>query len=124
VIIILLNIVGTVYHLFQRLERTEKKHQLKWIEYFSLERNVTKLFTVKPNNLDVFAGIRVLMIFYVIYAHVYLVYLQAFRNMAVFFTIFEQKMLIVVNSGFYAVDTFFFMGGFFSAYVLSKKLAK
>lgn len=47
--IIILNIIGTIYHFFQKVT-DQKNRTLQWIEYFSLERNITKLFTVKQDT--------------------------------------------------------------------------
>jgi len=32
-------------------------------------------------------------------------------------------MVVIIDGAFYAVDVFFFLGGFFSGFVLTKKLA-
>ena len=66
--IILLNIAGTIL----TIKNKETKNLLK---HFSLKVNITKLFTTKEDNFDkasnlnVFFGLRALMMFCVIYGH-------------------------------------------------------
>ena len=69
-VIIILNIAGTIFVLMQKGKETNNP-----LKYFSLLTNIRKLFTTKKDgfdkasNLNVFSGVRALMMFCVIYGH-------------------------------------------------------
>ncbi len=100
------------------------------MRYFSLTENITKFLTVKPDkhdkagNLKVFFGIRVLMIFWVCFGHTIMMLPNVATNLMQIAWFFKSKTLLFTEIAVYAVDIFFFMGGFFSGFVLVKKLEK
>ena len=76
-------------------------------------------------NLLVFNGIRTLMIFWVIYGHVALLVITfGFTNLIESEFIMGQKEIVVIIAGFYTVDVFFFLGGFFAAFGLIGRFKK
>ena len=107
----------------------DRKNKLALFFYaWSPTANIEKLFTVKPNadqTLSTLNGVRVLSICWVMVGHGFGFGLFApVRNITTFANIFENSLFGIVPGGFYAVDTFFFLSGFLSFYLLTVKTYK
>lgn len=99
----------------------------KILECWAIQRNIRQLFYPEINpkhdpNLLIFNGIRFLSMGWVILGHCYpsnFGYLSNYKEMSL---LLSQNFMDIVVAGFFAVDTFFFLGGFFASYVLYSKL--
>ena len=124
--IIGINIAGTVFA--RNLKGKNFKSSKNPLKFFSIERNVKRLFTVKTDtydassNLNVFSGIRVICMFGVTYGHTYAWHYEMPENKNVLPLIIKTKTMLWAENANFGVDTFFLLGGFFSAFVLLKKL--
>ena len=102
----------------------------KFLKAFNLINNLKAIFTVKnPNKLyeklRVFDGIRFLSALYVLYGHVcfYPLMLGVKNNIEIIYAS-KKWYFAIVMSGFYAVDVFFYMSGFFFIFSIQKYLNK
>ena len=107
----------------------DRKNKLALFFYaWSPSANIEKLFTVKPNadqTLTTLNGVRVLSICWVIVGHGFgFGGLAPVRNYDTFTDIFEDSLFGIIPGGFYAVDSFFFLSGFLSFYLLTVKMYK
>jgi peptidoglycan/LPS O-acetylase OafA/YrhL len=88
--------------------------------------NLNKLVTVKEGGdqrLAVLNGVRVLSIWWVIVGHGFsFVQFAPVMNMGTMGLIFNNTLFGIVPGGFYAVDSFFFLSGFLTFYLLSIKM--
>jgi peptidoglycan/LPS O-acetylase OafA/YrhL len=86
------------------------------------------LIQIKPqrdeeNNFRIFNGIRVLSISWVIYGHSYLILALGMKNVASFPILVKQTGWITLTpAAYFAVDVFFFIGGFLTGVLLVRKL--
>ena len=78
--IIIANVVGTISYRIKKSRNKEfKDSDISLIDFFSLERNTNKIFSMKPDmldkssNLNAFSGIRVIMMYYVIIGHTFFI---------------------------------------------------
>lgn len=81
----------------------------------------------EPSPLDVFDGVRVLSIFWVILGHSYFYPIMqgnSIRNTPDLLKFLKQFLFTMIPSGFLAVDTFFFMSAFLGAYIFLVKSPK
>ncbi|CAD8208487.1 unnamed protein product [Paramecium octaurelia] len=97
---------------------------------FSFIHNYQKLFKInepKGENAGfvIFNGIRSLSIFWVIYGHDQLIRgSNSFNLIDIPYKITEPGWLTLTPAAYFAVDTFFFVGGFLAAVLLLEKLTK
>ncbi|CAD8115428.1 unnamed protein product [Paramecium sonneborni] len=97
---------------------------------FSFIHNYQKLFKInepKGENAGfvIFNGIRALSIFWVIYGHDQLIRgSNSFNVIDIPYKITEPGWLTLTPAAYFAVDTFFFVGGFLAAVLLLEKLTK
>ena len=101
----------------------------KFFDCFNAIKNFNKLFSTKileGHDLDIgiFNGIRTLSFFYVVYGHEYFFRARAAVTLQEMLTIINEKWMVFVMAGLYAVDVFFFLSGFFVAFVMTDKLKK
>ena len=101
----------------------------RFFDCFNVSKNFKKLFSTgsaEGHDLDigVFNGIRTLSYFYVIFGHDYLVRGTTGVIAVEVEAMIQHKVMIFVTGGFYAVDCFFFLGGFLTAFVMTDKLRK
>lgn len=94
-----------------------------------MRKNFSKLVTVKYTerydfNLEVFNGLRVLFMLYVVYGHTYLFGTKYAGNLQDLQGIVNGWYLLVVYAALYSVDAFFFMSGFLFAFIAVSKLEK
>ena len=82
---------------------------------FNIKENM-KIFEYKPSHLNTLNGIRSLAMVWVILGHAFVFGLGFVAN----FTSLEQRVksyfFLFLESGLFAVDVFFFVGGFLVAY--------
>lgn len=95
---------------------------------FSFTENLTKLFTIKEEGIQtfkIFNGVRAFSIFWVIYGHDYLVRFRVISNIADYNAIMSNiGWVTLAPSAYFAVDVFFFLGGFLAAYMVIEKMTK
>ena len=99
----------------------------KVLDCWAVQDNVKQLFwpAVNPKHdtaLNVFNGIRLLSMLWVIMGHEYMVLISIASNYKDLSLVINEKFTDIVSAGLFAVDTFFFIGGFFAAFVLYSKL--
>jgi hypothetical protein len=99
----------------------------KFFKCFSWSENLEKLFSTKEGmdtNLDVFNGIRFFSMCYVIIGHEYIVRMGSSMNISDIPDILKETgWTDIISAATYSVDVFFFMGGFFVAFVMLGKLS-
>jgi len=111
----------------KELART-KPMFLQIIECFDLNKNIKDLFKneIGPGhdpNLNIVNGIRAIAFGWVVYGHCFLLVLGA-KNYAFVTMYLKSAWFLILLAAFYAVDTFFFLGGFFTGYFMLLKLKK
>jgi hypothetical protein len=88
--------------------------------------NFKKLVTVKQGGdqrLSVLNGVRVLSIGWVIVGHGFgFAALGAVKNIGTFSLLMNDKTFAIIPGGYYAVDSFFFLSGFLTFYIMTSKL--
>ena len=99
----------------------------KIVDCWAIQDNAIQLFypqrTAKhDSSLDIFNGIRFLSILWVILGHEYVFNISFIANYRDLQSISSNWFLNIVASGFFAVDAFFYLSGFFAAFVLYSKL--
>ena len=121
--------VGDSYVALEEGETKTKKKNLgyKLLECWAIQDTFKQLFYPEVNpkhdtNLHIFNGIRFLSILWVLLGHEYLFRVNMVSNYNDLPLIVADKFMNVVGSGVFAVDTFFFLSGFFAAFVLYSKL--
>ena len=92
---------------------------------FSIITNSEKIFSVKPGidqNLDIFNGVRFFSMSWVVVGHTYMLRLMMSYNTDYIGQIMKNPgFSTLIGQALYAVDVFFFLGGFFVAFVLVPK---
>jgi len=109
--------------------KKELKGVFKFLDCFDARKNFDKIVKVKYTdsydfNLEVFNGIRVLMMLYVVYGHTFLFGTNYIDNVSDIPGITNGWGLLIPNAALYAVDVFFYMSGFLFAYIGLGKLKK
>ncbi|KAL4453984.1 hypothetical protein ABPG74_003867 [Tetrahymena malaccensis] len=103
------------------LKPFEKKKPfiIKVLECWNLKDNLNKILSLNVSNkqLMAFNCIRVLSFCQVILGHEFFVRMQYLQNSQDFPFIQKQPFILFVFGCLYSVDVFFFLGGFFVAYV-------
>ena len=132
----LFNVAITLYFLIKSLflkqEKIKKNSVDHYLQFFDLRKNVAKFLTINPDkydkssNLNVFSGIRFTMMYVVLYGHNFMIPAMMGNTVNPLDAMFlmKTKMTVFLSGADYSVDLFFFMGGFFSGFVLVKKVAK
>lgn len=92
---------------------------LELIKCFSITDNWKKLWDVREGPLDFLNGVKSLAFFYVILGHEFAIRISILtRNPAEIPEILKTDYFEFLAAGFYAVDVFFWIGGFLVAFVL------
>ena len=103
----------------------EPRKIVLFLKCFSLITNAQKVFSLKPSgdqNLDIFNGVRFLSMCWVVVGHTYLVRMQLTYNLEYLKDMVKTPgVSTVADASLFAVDIFFFLGGFFVAFVLIGK---
>lgn len=88
--------------------------------------NFQKLFTVRAGGeqrLNVLNGVRVLSICWVIAGHTFgFMAMTPILNSPTMQNIYSKTLFSVIPGGMYAVDSFFYLSGFLSCYLLTTKM--
>ena len=83
--------------------------------------NSLKVFSYQPHPLNILNGIRAIAMFWVIFGHEHFFTLSIASNSLTFFPTLETAYFLFVVAGMFAVDIFFFLGGFMLSFVLLKR---
>lgn len=106
-----------------------EKHKTKlglFFLSFSFTRNIRKIFwgksAINDNHLLIFNGIRVLSLIYLIFGQGYISVVQApISDLDQPDRMLQNWPIYIIVGSFYAVDVFFLLSGFLSAYVMLNK---
>ena len=101
---------------------------ISFLRCFSLTENISKIFEVRSGGdggLNIFNGLRVICICWIIYGHEYNSKANNSSNLMFEFEgILSSTWTLIVMSAVYSVDVFFFMSGFFFTYTFLDKVKK
>jgi peptidoglycan/LPS O-acetylase OafA/YrhL len=103
---------------------------IKLIECWDIRAAFKKAFATEAGgegfdrNLLIFNGVRALSFWWVIFGHSYLEHAAFTPNPQDIGNFMDSTFLLVISGGLYAVDVFFYLSGFFVAYVCIDKLKK
>ena len=105
----------------------DRKSKLALLFYsFNPIVNIQKLFTVRPGGdqrLNVLNGVRVLSICWVITGHSFgFTAMAPVANSMNLERVYTDVLFSIVPAGMYAVDSFFYLSGFLSCYLLTSKM--
>lgn len=103
-----------------KIQQEDKKINVLWdfLKCFSLVENWKKLLAIRDGPLDFLNGVRAFGFFYVVFGHDYLLRITMVENQNNVLRLFQGEFFLFVASAFYAVDVFFWVGGFFLSFVL------
>jgi len=101
----------------------------KFLDCFDARKNFEKIVKIKYTdtydyNLEIFNGIRVMMMLYVVYGHSFLFGTTYIDNLTDVQDLIKDWWLLVLYAALYSVDVFFYMSGFLFAYIGVGKLKK
>jgi len=101
----------------------------KFLDCFDARKNFDKLVKIKytdtyDHNLEIFNGIRVLMMLYVVYGHSFIFGTNYIDNLTDMPDLVKQWTLLIIFAALYSVDVFFYMSGFLFAYIGTGKMRK
>lgn len=105
----------------QLLPKEDKKKTSRLEEFFkcfSLHLNLKRLFAIREGPLDFFNGVRALSLLYVILGHDYYLRSSSSQNPAYMLDFIRTPFFLIIGTAFYAVDVFFWLSGFFLAFVI------
>lgn len=91
---------------------------MEFFKCFAADLNLKRLFSVREGPLDFFNGIRALSLLLVILGHDYYLRSGMSQNPEYILKFIRTPFYLVVGLAFYAVDVFFWLSGFFLAFVL------
>ena len=89
--------------------------KIKFISVWNLE-NSMKIFQYKESQLNIFNGVKTICMLWVIFGHLFSIRLQNSVNALTIENQVEETFFLFVLSAFFAVDVFFYIGGFLVAY--------
>ena len=84
-------------------------------------QNSIKIFKYQESSLNTLNGVRSLMMLWVVFSHEYAFSLNNAENLFSFTEIVSRWQFIIIVSGYFSVDAFFFIGGFLVAYAFLKE---
>ncbi|EAS07221.1 acyltransferase family protein (macronuclear) [Tetrahymena thermophila SB210] len=101
----------------QNVKKQSKIFQI--LNCWNLKENIQKIFTLNVSNKDLqaFNCIRVISFMQVILGHEFFIRVQYLGNPLDLFIIQKNAFSLFIFSCLFSVDVFFFLGGFFVAYV-------
>lgn len=102
---------------------SKKMFALKMLNTFDYTETM-KIFTYKPNYLNVFNGVKTICMFWVIFGHQFSIRLKNTVNISGLAGQVEHFFYLFVVGAFLAVDVFFFIGGFLVAYSFMREKSK
>lgn len=99
---------------------------LQIILCFSLYTNLRKLFTINKggDQLDCLHCIRFMSMSWVVLGHTFAFLISFAENPATLFKWDQRFSFMIVNGGFFSVDSFFFMSGLLNSYLFMKEIKK
>ena len=124
ILLVLLTMISTIINRYPKF-RDHPSFSMKILGSFNLEESF-KIFQHKSNVFNVFNGIKSICMFWVILGHEYSVRLHNNINLitpAIAVQIQTWFFLFVI-AAFFAVDVFFFIGGFLVAYSFLREKSK
>ena len=98
--------------------KTVRNHKI--MGAFAIQ-NSMKIFNYQESSLNTLNGVRSLMMLWVVFSHEYAFSLNNSENLFSFAEIVSQWQFIIIVSGYFSVDAFFFIGGFLVAYAFLKE---
>lgn len=106
--------------LLENNQHKEKKNgiMIDLLNAFSLDLNLKKIFTLRESKLDFFNCLRALSLLYVIFGHEFLLRINQTLNISDLSDIMKAPIFLLAAGGFYAVDVFYYLSGFFLAFVV------
>jgi len=113
----------------QEKPKRELRGIFKLLDCWDARKNFDKIIKVKytetyDHNLEIFNGIRVLMMLYVVYGHSFIFGTNYIDNLTDMPDLVKDWWLLVIFAALYSVDVFFYMSGFLFAYIGTGKLRK
>jgi hypothetical protein len=96
------------------------KSRSGYFKAFALQKNTEILISRKESDLNIFNGIRALSMMWVILGHTFLNSLTGTINVSQADNIFASPFILIISGGLLSVDVFFFLGGFFLAFVFMR----
>jgi len=111
-------------------QKADKESQLqKLLQCFDLKRNLKEIFHKEENpnhdqNINVLNGLRTFAFFSVVYGHVFMDTINRIKNFSYIPIYLKSAWLLTVFGALYAVDTFFYIGGFLTGFLMLSKLRK
>ena len=97
---------------------------MEFFKCFALDLNLKRLFSIREGPLDFFNGVRALSLLYVILGHDYYLRSGMSQNPTYLLEFITTPFYLIIGTGFYAVDVFFWLSGFFLAFVLLEPATK
>jgi len=99
----------------------------KVLESFDVSENFMEIIKTEFNstqdpNLDILNGIRVIAFFFVVYGHSFMYTITTVKNYSYVPVFMKSGWLLTVFGSLYAVDIFFYLGGFLSGFLMLSKL--
>lgn len=91
---------------------------MEFFKCFAVDQNLKRVFSVRKGPLDLFNGVRALSLLYVILGHDFYLRAGMSQNPAYMLDFIRTPFFLIIASAFYAVDVFFWLSGFFLAFVL------
>ena len=98
--------------------KTVRNHKI--MGAFAIQ-NSMKIFNYQESSLNTLNGVRSLMMLWVVFSHEYAFSLNNSENLFSFAEIVSQWQFVIIVSGYFSVDAFFFIGGFLVAYAFLKE---
>lgn len=91
---------------------------MEFFKCFAFDLNLKRLFSIRKGPLDFFNGVRALSLLYVILGHDYYLRSGMSQNPDYLLDFIRSPFYLIIGTAFYAVDVFFWLSGFFLAFVL------
>ena len=91
---------------------------MEFFKCFAMDLNLKRVFSIREGPLDFFNGVRALSLLYVILGHDYYLRSGMSQNPAYLLDFIRTPFYLIIGTAFYAVDVFFWLSGFFLAFVL------
>ena len=100
-------------------DKRKKPSRLEdFFKCFAVDQNLKRLISIREGPLDFFNGVRALSLLYVIFGHDYYLRAGMSQNPAYLLDFIRTPYFLIIGTAFYAVDVFFWLSGFFLAFVL------
>lgn len=110
-------LAATLFKIFRR------GVQNKLVNCFALQENL-KIFSMRESSLTFFNGIRSICLFWIVLGHSVTIRVIDTENWITLKNQFNQLFALVPLGAFFAVDIFFYLGGFLLGYVFFSQLKK